>query len=353
MSNHLYNRRKYSNNDTKLMRRLIDDVYFILGVNLPWLDGQYDHDFGKNEVMEHDFRAYDDNEKKAHLDTYFKDISHMGAHVVRLWIFERFEGLQFDSAGKIKGIDEGLIENIGDVLKVAEKYNLYLYLSLLDTWGTTVHSQQNLPKLNSMIANEEVRKSYIDNALKQFVLDTGLKKDRIFAIDVMNEPEGMYNSIWRRDIEWTDVIKFINECSEAVHPANIRVSCGFQHYQTLLENKDELKFLDFYDYHEYNDDGDLLSYNNLGLDKPCIIGGCGQKNERYDDKIYEHAVSRFLDNSWKNGYAGCLTWYYNYKGYDENDSNNRYSLIKSNGDWRRACYALVNFNKKHKRAMLS
>ncbi|NMJ86995.1 MAG: hypothetical protein EX285_04040 [Thaumarchaeota archaeon] len=218
--------------------------------------------------------------------------------------------------------------------------------------GISVHSQQYLPKLNALIANEKIRKSYIDNALKKFISDTRLKTNRIFAIDVMNEPEGMYSSIWRSDIEWIDVIKYINECVDAIHIFNIRASCGFQYYQTLIDTKNELKDLDFYDYHEYNDDGTLISYSNLTLDKPCIIGECGQKNEIYDDDIYDKVITKFPDNSWNNGYAGCLIWYYNYKGYDVNDNNNRYSLIKSDGKWRRACHALVDFNENHKNNML-
>ncbi len=334
------------------MHNLFDERYFTFGVNLAWLDGQYDHDFGKNEVLGYDFRSYDDEQKKANLDAYFKDISEMGAHIVRLWLFERFEGLQFDSNGKVKGVDEGLITNIAEVLNVAEKYNLYLYICLMDTWGVTVHAQQYVSKLNGIIVNEEIRRSYIDNAVKRFISDTRLKTNRIFAIDIMNEPEGMYSSIWRRDIEWADIIKFINECADAIHTVNIKASCGFQRYQTLLDSKDGLKNLDFYDYHELNDDGDLVPYSSLMLDKPCIIGECGQKSENYDDEVYDKVVAKFLDNSWKNGYAGCFLWYYNYKGYDVNDSNNRYSLITSDGKWRRACYALVDFHEKHKRNML-
>ncbi|MFQ5940329.1 MAG: cellulase family glycosylhydrolase [Nitrososphaerales archaeon] len=334
------------------MHTLFDERYFAFGVNLIWLDGQYDHDFGKNELLGYDFRAYDDKQEKVNLDAYFKDISEMGAHVVRLWLFERFEGLTFDKNGNVNGIDDGLVKNIADVLNVAERYNLYLYICLMDTWGVSVHSQQYLSKLNAIIAKEEVRKSYVDNALKKFITDTRLKTNRIFGIDVLNEPEGMYSSLWRRDIEWVDVMRFINECVNAVHTVNIRVACGFQRYQTLIDNKDVLKNLDFYDYHEYNDDGDLIPYSTLALDKPCIIGECGQKSEKYDDEIYDKTVTRFLDNSWKNGYAGCLIWCYTYRGYDKKDSNNRYSLITSDGKWRRACYYLPDFNEKHKRNML-
>ncbi len=334
------------------MRRLFDEKYFAFGVNLPWLDGQYGHDFGKNEVFGFDIRAFDDKQKKTNLEIYLKDISEMGAHVVRLWLFEGYEGLEFDSNGYVKDIDDGLLKNIADVLNMTERYNLYLYICLIDTWGVNIHSQGRLSKLNLIISNEEASKSYIDNALKRFLCDSRIKTNRIFAIDVMNEPEGMYSSIWRRDIEWRDVIRFINESVDAIHSVNVKASCGFQRYHTLLDCKDNLKELDFYDFHEYNDDGDLQQYSSFGLDKPCIIGECGQKSEKNDDEIKDKAVKKFLDNSWKKGYAGCLIWYYNCRGYDVKDNNNRYSLITSDGRWRRACYALEEFNTKHKRNML-
>jgi len=208
--------------------------------------------------------------------------------------------------------------------------------------------------LNDIISKEEARKRFIDNILKPFVSDSKVKSDRIFAIDIMNEPEGMYTSIWRADIEWQDVINFIKECTTAIHESsNFKVSCGFQHYQTLMDNKDTLKDLDFYDYHEYNDEGTLMPYENLGLEKPCIIGECGQKSDKYDDAIQSDAVKGFLKSAWKNGYAGCLIWNYNYRGYDADDTNNRYSLINSNGEWRKACNLLVNFSKKRHKWMLS
>jgi hypothetical protein len=333
---------------------LFDKKFFALGVNLAWLDGQYDHDLGKNEVMGCDFRSLDEQQRKDHLDAYFKDISLMNARVVRFWLFERFEGLKFDQEGKVTGIDDGMMNNIADVFHAARKHDLYLYLCLMDTWGVSAQHQEHLPRLNDMMLKEHIRKSFIDNALKPFIADTRTDNKRIFAIDVMNEPEGMYVSLWRADIEWQDIMTFIKECTIAIHEnSRFKVSCGFQHYQTLMDNTDTLNDLDFYDYHEYNDDGTLIPCQTLGLTKPCIIGACGQKNEKYDDKIQSKAVEGFLKNAWKNQYAGCLVWNYNYKGYDVNDTDNRFSLIKSKGEWRDACNALVRFGKKYRRHMIT
>jgi hypothetical protein len=331
------------------MRKLIDER-FALGVNLAWLDNAYDHDFGNNEIMKHG-SVYEQH--KESMDSYFRDIRDMGARVVRLYVFERFEGLKFEQ-DQVRGIDDAIVENISDVLHLARKYELYLYLCLMDTWSVSAHAQEHLQLLNNIIAKEDVRKSFMENSLKPFLSDIRIKgNDRIFAIDIMNEPEGMYTSIWRADIEWNDVLNFIRECASVIHETGkFRVSCGFQHYQTLMDSKDALGELDFYDYHEYNDDGTLIPFSTLNLKRPCVIGACGQKHENFDDKIQSKAIEGFLKNSWKHGYAGCLLWNYNYRGYDASDANNRYSLIKSSGERRDACNAIANFAKKHRRQML-
>lgn len=335
------------------MHKLIDEKYFALGVNLAWLDDQYGHDFGINEIMKHSSRAYDEQQHRDNIDAYFKDISLMGARIVRMYVFEGFEGLNFNQDNSVVGIDDALINNMAELLQIAKKYGLYLYICLIDPWSVSAHAQEHLQILNNIIAKEDVRKSFIDTALKLFVSDSRLKGDRIFAIDVMNEPEGMYTSVWRADIEQQDVLNFIRECAVAIHEnSDYKVSCSFQQYQTLMDSKDALNELDFYDYHEYNDDGKLIPYSNLDLKKPCIIGACGQKHEAFNDKIQNNAVQEFLKNSWKNGYAGCLIWNYNYKGYEVDDADNRYSLIKSDGQRRAACNAVADFSRKHRKQML-
>jgi hypothetical protein len=336
-----------------MRRHLFNQEFFALGVNLAWLDGYYDHDLGRNEVMGHDSGAYSEYLHKENLDAYFKDISRMNVRVVRLFLFERFEGLKFDQKGNVTGIDDDMMNNIANVMDVARKHNLRLYLCLMDTWGVSVQSQEHLERLNDIILNEQVRKSFIDNVLKSFLSDSRIRHDSIFAIDVMNEPEGLYTSIWRADLEWVEIIDFIRECTAAIHEkSRFRVSCGFQHYQTLVEYRKELNGLDFYDYHEFNDDGTLIPYSNLGIEKPCIIGACGQRDEKYDDKIQHKAAEGFLKNAWRNDYAGCIIWNYNYKGYDTSDAFNRYSLIKSSGEWREACNSVVKFGKQHRNEML-
>ena len=235
-----------------------------IGINLPWLDGGYDHDFGRNEVMDYvDGRyrversevksktitleddtvidryshksyiltprnpiyperardIYDDSINRTHKDNmreYLTRIREIGASVVRVWIFERFEGLVFKKtpsffSGYVEGIDEsrnGLVQNFEDLLKVTEELNLQLYLCLMDTWGIwandnlydslshRIASQEKddpflfdydflVRAMNGLITTPAKTKSYIENGVKKFLSHPRLKdllKRRIWAI---------------------------------------------------------------------------------------------------------------------------------------------------------------------------
>jgi len=64
--------------------------------------------------------------------------------------------------------------------------------------------------------------------------------------------------------------------------------------------------VDFFDFHRYDDSGDLPRYDSLGISKPCIIGECGQETKELDDSLQETAIKKFLENSKNLGYSGCF-----------------------------------------------
>ena len=106
---------------------------FTVGINLAWLDKEYDHDFGTNQTREHDLGkklpvAYET--KKADFEEYIKDISELGIHVVRLWLFERFEGLTFGAQGTVSDHTSDIMYNLIDACKIAKKYNVRFYFCL-------------------------------------------------------------------------------------------------------------------------------------------------------------------------------------------------------------------------------
>lgn len=298
-----------------------------LGINLPWLDAQYDHDFGHNEVMDYVNNSttptnpiFGDATHKANMEKYLENIKLMGATVVRIWVFERFEGLIFEKIrktspthpqepdfelGKITGIDQSLIDNFADLLKLAQRIGLKFYLCLMDTWGVwnNIKLYQSLAArrldksflingINGLITTEEKTECYIDNAVIKFLEHPKIRslRDRIWAVDVLNEPEGIESKnvkgakLWKGSSEggnkedlarywglqsandvnpidtkiiWEQLTRFISRCANAIKGRGFRVSSGFQEEKGLIEYVNTLKKqglsdpLNFHDFHVY------------------------------------------------------------------------------------------------------
>lgn len=340
-----------------MSKNLLDGNKFILGANLAWLDGQFDHDFGKNQIRGIITPAYNNPVNKANFSAYLQDMKKMGMEVVRLWVFERFEGLIFDNNGFVTH-DPTLINNLADACAVASKIGLKFYLCLMDTWGTyssdltDTQKVTNLSAINGLITTQDKTSSYVNNVILPLLNDSRIK-DSIFAIDILNEPEGLtpekINGALAAGttyppISWDQIISFIKTCAISIKTnTNLLVSCGFSDVNSIQNDPYGLaNYLDFFDLHEYDDQGNLPSYLSLGLKKPCIIGECGQMARQWNDQLQQDATKSFLNNAKNGGYAGCFVWNYNCRGFTKVDEN-WWSLINSDGSHRLVCSMISEF----------
>ena len=136
------------------------------------------------------------------------------------------------------------------------------------------------------------------------------------------------------------VIRFLREMAIYIHNncnQNILVSTGFAYANTIMRYRSLFQnYFDFYDYHHYNvlgfarNDPLIQDFQTLQLGKPCIIGECGlggqfqqeelriPLNEAFGrnitiEDLFNHqaeCIENYLNNSYDNGYAGCLVWEY-------------------------------------------
>lgn len=335
----------------------IDDNNFILGANLAWLDDQYDHDFGNNEIIKGNPIAYSTNSDN--FSSYLQDMKNMGIQVIRLWVFERFEGLYFNPDGTVKHVDPVLLQNLADACTIASKIGIKFYLCLMDTWGiwqnTSPDKQQWLSTFNGLITTPNKTNSFLNNAVMPLISDDRIKNS-IFAVDVINEPEGLDRANAINDkqyptdtkIWWSSLVTYINTCADFIKNSNMKVSCGFQNVSTVQDDSNNFSdHLDFFDFHKYDDYGVLPSYDSLGINIPCIIGECGQGTTKWDNQIQTNAITSFLNNALTNGYAGCFVWNYNFKNFTDARKNDDcyLSLINPDGSRRPVCSVINEFSK--------
>lgn len=326
---------------------------FLVGVNNAWFCNRYANDIGYNQYSDRrlwhdrytddlshiDFSKSDPNpprplisEDPAILEHYFRTVS--GLDIVRIWLFERLEGLCFDETQKVIGIDSEFLINLKKILDTAQFYNIKVYFCLFDSWAIKYAPPRELPK--SRVLSYRVWNSTVTQIMKSIieypelfinnVLNPLVEKLRdnpvLYGIDLMNEPEGMFK--FNKIVLESSMHNYIKSCSIAIKQV-LRTSVGCMSAKTA-KSYSTLP-IDFCDIHPYNKRARVDRYSsNKFNNKNCIIGECGYPvnldfNRRKDNEV--KTAEKFLINSFQNGYSACLVW-----GHDFTSDENKRSLIE-------------------------
>jgi hypothetical protein len=325
---------------------------FVVGINNAWFAGQYDHDLGYNQFS--GSRVYrnpvpdpslqDTSPEKPYISsnqgdlfTFFSSVqtSKKNLQVIRVWTFERFEGLQFDSNLVVTGLDPEFVVNLVKLLDAANSNGVQVYLCLFDFWAVFGAPSQDITSAGrtsdyanlqntwkkitqSLFKDNTYLGKFTANALVPLINQIG-GHPALFAIDLTNEPECLMQN---DSMLFADIQNFIAQCSNSIRSANstIKISCGFQNSSTITNNAVTLaQYLDFFDFHLYNEDGSLPQYLQSDFaGKPCIIGECGYPvgKSPYDNTKEAPVAQSFLNNANTLGYAGCLLWIVDYINKD-------------------------------------
>ena len=337
---------------------------FTVGINLPWIDDQYDHDFGYNMTRKPDVPDESHikptfQKSKENFERYIEDISEIGVKVVRLWLFERFEGLTIVNGNVINPTTD-MFTNLREACTIAKKYDVKFYFCLMDTWGTLADDLKDSPNgdprekyagiINGLVTTKDKQDLFIRAAVD--ILSDDIIKESVWAVDVINEPDGIQRDHTMTDkargkidtrITFDQLIEYINDACNTIR-ANTghKVSCGirkevFDQFASRIKNS-----VDFFDIHHYDNDGNLPSYDSLNVSKPCIVGECGQKTKEWNDDLQTAVVKNFLENSKNLGYSGCFVWEYGYKGLDKANKEKSWCLINPDGSHRPAVDEIRN-----------
>ena len=316
--------------------------WFVLGCNLPWLDGKMGWDIAFKEDWGYGF-------DQAHVEKYFADMRRMGFRAVRWWLFADCRaGLSFDDKGRVLGVQDEVFYHLDIIMdEICPKYQMYMYWCLLSSLSRTDYL--------SIITDDAIRKSYIENAL--IPLASRYKDNPYFlAVDITNEPEADLKGRWGN---WTSkgtdektLRAFLADCAKAIHQAApkvlVSVGSGWHTFENLQRGLYKDLGLDFYDFHIYNDTGFLPEYASLKLDAPCIIGefNCKKKTAA-DEEAQKKIFQTFLSNAWNKGYAGVFIWCYDYPR-----EGVTHSLLRTDGNWKACVSVIKEFSEKHQKELL-
>jgi hypothetical protein len=307
---------------------------FVVGMNVATFSGQPSRELGKNQLEPNSEPAY--NAKTVNLG--LQDIAIAGCNIVRVRLFDKLDGLTFDSNGLVTGIDPTFLKNMSDMLGKAENNKLQVYVCLSGPWSS-------LTSVKNPITDPNARTAYFKKAVVPLV---GNLRGRasVFAIDIIDEVEadvaGKDGNSTDKGATWDQARDFIKAAVDIIKSADpqrlVSSGSGLHGFQNVKAGKFSKLGLDFYDFHIYDDAGNLPATKELRVDRPVLVGSCGQNSKKLDNDLQAKADIAFLTNAQKQGYAGALLTEYG------KDPDNVQSLLDKDGKHRPVYAQIQSFS---------
>lgn len=238
-------------------------VNFQVGLNKPCFGGQYDHDLGNNQFSK--WEPYFPNNMDP-VRSFFNEVQ--GIDIVRMWLFEGMEGLVFDNHDELVSIERMFLESLKTVLEWAAERDIRMYLCLFDAWAT-IHRPATENAMGSIIHGTK----FVDTILTKLCDFLSNHAATIFAIDLMNEPEGLIECNIATPNELANAL---NSWCNYVHNYHHNIKCSIGWMERENASKYSYLDVDFCDFHLYNRSGEIpYCDENDFARKDCIIGECG------------------------------------------------------------------------------
>ena len=290
---------------------------FMYGVNYAWQN--FAGDFGGITQFSQPGVA-----GNPEVETTLRTFAQNGVSVVRWWMWPDFrgDGVQTDSNGTATGLGGTALADLEAALALAEKYDLYLMLTIFsfDNFGVDLAENRSL---YAIARDPAKRAALVDNVVRPFARAAAESShaDRLIAWDVINEPEWAVTgaSLYGGDeafdpqddldaLTHTEMETFLSDVIAGLRAesgALITVGGTAMKWKSAWSMLD----LDFYQFHMYDWINMYWPYDRSPSEygvaaKPVVMG------EFPPAGLDSGAISyRNLIDSWyADGYAGALAW---------------------------------------------
>ena len=285
---------------------------FLSGINLAW--NKFGRDFG-------DFTPEIDGYDHDYFDRTLATISQAGGNAARMWVHTSGEfNPKHDAKGFYICEDKKFFSDMTDLLRLAKKHNIAILFSMwsfdmLDnSKNPNAFGDHILERNKLLLTDPAYLDAYINNCYVK-ILETVKNEPAMFAIEILNEPEGMtplLNWSISEKIPMKDVQRFIGKLAAMTHALapRIKVTSGMASVDFLNYYQDEaLKAasgetdgtLDFFEVHYYGSGKNpfTTAASAFSTDKPLIIGEFASTYPNLTE-IYQDIFDL--------GYAGALSW---------------------------------------------
>ena len=288
------------------------DRIWINGANTPWhhwneLGGDFDPDWW---------------------NAHFQLLHSRGINATRIWISCSGDiGIEIDENGHVSGATPAYWADLGRLLDLARMHEVYVLATLMsfDHFNSKHH---NFKKWRRWISTDEGIDSYIKNYLHPLLERYG-RAPRLWAIDLMNEPEWVFENAEDGKIPWERLQSYFARAASEIHhesQALVTIGMAMPKYNSDVANSAQgnkvsdasLRTvfdspgarLDFYSTHYYDwceplwGNALYLSPQAYGLptDKPSIVGEFPAHGTK------GHTVTGDYESAFQNGWEGAMGW---------------------------------------------
>jgi hypothetical protein len=298
------------------------------------------------------------------IDRIFSLAELAGSHEVRLWFFESsdFPMIEVDKI-QIFNLKTEYIENVVEMLKIADKHHLKIYMTIFDahTYRPDILPKEKLLKLRNLFS-EKGMNHFLQKVMHPLFSEIEEQNlgHVISKIDITNEIDAIINRLgfdggWngakRMLCQWKKFLQGYQQLKMTPITFSLRLHPLIFHPKNLLDDNGPLACADFIDFHSYQDKGDIYRCKELKKysqvkSKKLIMGEFGQSffTTRYSDILQLMNTYNYIKNMEACGFKEALAW----RLSDIRDGYNkeaRYSF-ESYGRMRPAYYLIQANNQK-------
>ena len=279
----------------------------LIGVNAPYIRGEYGHDLAPNGR----FPDWPVEFDPMHAFRPIAEAAWMGFGAIRIWLCENGEGI----VGNIEGVHPDLLESIRVIQEGAALNGVRVYWTVLD--GNAVVREGD-PITRAVLTDDEARKRFVSNVLVP-IAET-IDPEVTFALEVINEPETAtpecFDAAEKRapgavPVEWDAIGATLRACTAAVDRHVLTAGTMHVFLEKLWKTEPGLRAIDV---HVYHPNGGLPSKQDLAdyvgddalLELPLIAGECGIPKDPGPEEPL--SLCNFIHNADSCDYAGAFLW---------------------------------------------
>jgi len=306
--------------DTPAERISISNGKFVVGGRQIWINGA--------NTPWHHWNDLGGDFDPSWWDAHFSLLHDRGINATRVWISCSGDvGIDIDENGHVSGATPAYWSDLGSLLDIAQKHKVYVLATLM-SFDHFKSGNHNFRRWRRWIGTDDGIDSYISNFIHP-LLERYAHSPRLWAIDLMNEPEWVFENAEEGNIPWERLRGYFARAASEIHRGSevlVTIGMAMPKYNSDVARSakgnrvgdpslraafnDPGARLDFYSTHYYDWCESLwgnalyLSPQAYGLptSKPAIIGEFPARGTK------GHTVTEDYENAFQNGWEGVMGW---------------------------------------------